>query len=79
MRQEETPAAANIQHITCKTRERPESYLSLFSRLFVSRSLRVQVCNLNLAVYVFPGVVTVQLGIAYPNYKVQVANLNPPV
>ena len=26
-----------------------------------------------------PGVVTVQLGIACSNYKVQVANLNPPV
>jgi len=41
--------------------------------------LRVQVCNLNLEVYVFLGVVTVQLGIACSNYKVQVANLNPPV
>ena len=41
-------------------------------------SLRVQVCNLNLEVYVFLGVVTVQLGIICSNYKVQVANLNPP-
>jgi len=33
---------------------------------------------LNLEVYVFLGVVTVQLGIACSNPKVQVANLNPP-
>jgi len=33
---------------------------------------------LNLEVYVFLGVVTVQLGIVCSNYKVQVANLNPP-
>ena len=39
---------------------------------------RVQVCNLNLEVYVFLGDVTVQLGIVCSNYKVQVANLNPP-
>jgi len=39
---------------------------------------RVQVCNLNLEVYVFLGVVTVQLGIVCSNYKVQVANLNAP-
>jgi len=41
--------------------------------------LRVQVCNWNPEVYVFLGVVTVQLGIACSNYKVQVANLNPPI
>ena len=41
-------------------------------------TLRVQVCNLNLEVSVFPGVVTVRLGIACSNPKVQVANLNPP-
>ena len=41
-------------------------------------TLRVQVCNLNLEVYVFLGVVTVQLGFVCSNYKVQVANLNPP-
>jgi len=34
---------------------------------------------LNLEVYVFLGVVTVQLGIACSNYTVQVANLNPPI
>jgi len=33
---------------------------------------------LNLEVYVFLGVVTVQRGIVCSNYKVQVANLNPP-
>ena len=38
---------------------------------------RVQVCNLNLEVYVFLGVVIVQLDIVCSNYKVQVANLNP--
>ena len=43
-----------------------------------NRPLRVQVCNLNLEVYVFLGVVTVQLGIVCSNYKVQVATLNPP-
>ncbi len=42
-------------------------------------TLRVEVCNLNLRVYVFPGVVTVQLGIVCSNYTVQIANLNPPV
>ncbi len=41
-------------------------------------ALRVQVCNLNLEVYVFLGVVTVQLGIACSNYRVQVTNRNPP-
>jgi len=41
-------------------------------------TLRVQVCNLNLEVYVFLGVVTVQLGVVCSNYKVQVTNLNPP-
>ncbi len=41
---------------------------------FQANSLRVHVCNLNLAVYVFPGVVTVQLSIVCSNYKVQVAN-----
>jgi len=41
--------------------------------------LRVQACNLNLEVYVFLGVATVQLGIVCSNCKVQVANLNPPV
>jgi len=41
-------------------------------------ALRVQVCNLNLEVYVFLGVVTVLSGIARSNSKVQVANLNPP-
>ena len=34
---------------------------------------------MNLEVYVFPGVVTVQPGIVCSNYKVQVANLNPPI
>jgi len=36
------------------------------------------ISKFNLGVYVFPGVVTVQLGIVYSNYTVQVANLNPP-
>jgi|GEM_PF-4755581 len=38
---------------------------------FDNTTLRVQVCNLNLEVYVFLGVVTVQLGIACSNYRVQ--------
>ncbi|GEM_PF-5303574 len=40
-------------------------------------SLRVQVCNLNLRVYVFLGVVTVRLVIARSNPRVQIENLNP--
>jgi len=50
--------------------------LSCFARQNKT-SMRVQVCNLNLKVDIFPGVVTVQPGIACSNYKVQVANLNP--
>ncbi len=45
----------------------------------LTHPLRVQVCNLNLKVYVFLGVVAVQSGIARSNPKVQVTNLNPPM
>gem|GEM_PF-5679000 len=37
---------------------------SFHQRDAVKDPLRVHVCNLNLEVYVFPGIVTVQLGIA---------------
>ncbi len=53
-------------------------YTPLDPLFLEGKPLRVQVCNLNLKVYVLLGVVTVQLGIVCSNYKVQVANLNPP-
>ncbi len=65
--------------MSCKIRVRDEIYTArcgIFLMLMQTRW--VQVCNLNLEVYVFLGVVTVQLGIVCSNYKVQVANLNPP-